>query len=554
MKKSQERKRTPNKPQLLSSRSDDEAIDLAVSYLGKHKLASTTSISLNNEKLCLALCGPSSKREKVDFIPFSREAFAEIMGKHHLPVDVAISMMDKIAIFKQLCPMVTKDPVDRFVLRTYPDHAYNWTLALSWDRERSPNVTSAMLLGVQENELEVLIPALLQSSQAMMHPMLLPVTICEIISSADSNRINQTADSLHDVGLRTIQIRTTDPGSFQFSCRSTSDISLSESEAGSQEDTLEAALEYLTRSLNAITLSLATHEKRSKAHLSIIKTILSTMPRKDRLNPKEAEDWRETECGLRRRLNNLQAKQECLLSEVSTGQRTAFEQLQILFNVIAQKDALENFHLATQSNSIAKITKEDSHSMKTIATLTMIFLPVTAVATIFSMGVFDWDNHAKASASFGIFWAVAVPLTVIVLSVWGSWLYMHARKERASEIDLEEQALKEQSDGPLKVAITYLNKANKWLQHVSTFVKDGNGAESRAPQSSEKQNTSAKAPGKRGGPFHASLPSRLSLKRLISASQKTDSIPPGNPLNGSQSLSQSSSHPHGNTLSGTSSS
>lgn len=47
---------------------------------------------------------------------------------------------------------------------------------------------------------------------------------------------------------------------------------------------------------------------------------------------------------------------------------------------MAQKDAKVNIELATTSALIAKETKKDGSSMKTIAVLTMFFLPGTFLA------------------------------------------------------------------------------------------------------------------------------------------------------------------------------
>ena len=63
--------------------------------------------------------------------------------------------------------------------------------------------------------------------------------------------------------------------------------------------------------------------------------------------------------------------------------------------------------------------------MKTIAVLTIVFLPGTFVATIFSMDMFQWqpDDGGKASVSrlFWVYWIITVPLTALVLVGWLIW-------------------------------------------------------------------------------------------------------------------------------------
>lgn len=69
-------------------------------------------------------------------------------------------------------------------------------------------------------------------------------------------------------------------------------------------------------------------------------------------------------------------------------------------------------------NDIAIATKLDSEAMITIAKLTMFYLPSTFVATLFSMGIFnfDFDNGKNGrlvmSSQWWMYIIVAIPLTI----------------------------------------------------------------------------------------------------------------------------------------------
>ncbi|CZR67984.1 uncharacterized protein PAC_17883 [Phialocephala subalpina] len=109
-------------------------------------------------------------------------------------------------------------------------------------------------------------------------------------------------------------------------------------------------------------------------------------------------------------------------------------QLKVLFNLIQQRDNKRNHDLATissemakQSTTIIESTKRDSEAMKAIAILTMLFLPGTAIAAIFSMQLFfSTSNDAKIpiviNPSFWVYWAVTIPLTLVVLLIWFIWI------------------------------------------------------------------------------------------------------------------------------------
>lgn len=87
-------------------------------------------------------------------------------------------------------------------------------------------------------------------------------------------------------------------------------------------------------------------------------------------------------------------------------------QLQVLYNLMQSR--------------IGDKTLRNSSAMKSIAVLTMVFLPSTALATIFSMSSFFSQSpkttHIVVSSEFWIFWAVAAPITLVVLISFFMWI------------------------------------------------------------------------------------------------------------------------------------
>jgi MFS-type transporter involved in bile tolerance (Atg22 family) len=79
-----------------------------------------------------------------------------------------------------------------------------------------------------------------------------------------------------------------------------------------------------------------------------------------------------------------------------------------VFNLVTQQDA-------TTSTAIAEETKADGAAMKTIAALTMVFLPGTFLASVFSMPMLE-------DAKLSLYVAIVVPLTVAVVGCWWLWL------------------------------------------------------------------------------------------------------------------------------------
>lgn len=63
--------------------------------------------------------------------------------------------------------------------------------------------------------------------------------------------------------------------------------------------------------------------------------------------------------------------------------------------------------------------------MKTIAVMTMVFLPPTFFATLFSMPLLRWDKERVMQENFGIYCAFSLPVTFLVFVAW----YVMDRKE-----------------------------------------------------------------------------------------------------------------------------
>jgi len=90
-----------------------------------------------------------------------------------------------------------------------------------------------------------------------------------------------------------------------------------------------------------------------------------------------------------------------------------------------------SFNLVTQRDS--QILKQDSNAMKAIAVLTLVFLPLTGIASLFSTPFFQVsESHLWVSASIWIFWVITVCLTCSIVATWVWWY--RGMKERTGRI------------------------------------------------------------------------------------------------------------------------
>ncbi|PVH73623.1 hypothetical protein DL98DRAFT_519816 [Cadophora sp. DSE1049] len=131
-----------------------------------------------------------------------------------------------------------------------------------------------------------------------------------------------------------------------------------------------------------------------------------------------------------RRLNNRKQRVQNLIG--------------LLYNLTANRDSMASLKIAEESTNIAHETRKDSMAMKTIATLTMLYLPASFVCSLFGTNFFALDTDGESQRSFvvsGLWWllvVVAVPVTLVTFGVWLWWMKLQGNGRRKRE-DLKEK-------------------------------------------------------------------------------------------------------------------
>ncbi|VUC31918.1 unnamed protein product [Clonostachys rosea] len=83
----------------------------------------------------------------------------------------------------------------------------------------------------------------------------------------------------------------------------------------------------------------------------------------------------------------------------------------VLFTLLTHVDARAGI-------SLASAAKRDSSSMKTVAIMTMAFLPATFFAALFAMPLLEWDGSHMIQKGFWVYWACTIPVTLLVFGLW----------------------------------------------------------------------------------------------------------------------------------------
>ncbi|KAH8805504.1 hypothetical protein F5884DRAFT_679762 [Xylogone sp. PMI_703] len=110
--------------------------------------------------------------------------------------------------------------------------------------------------------------------------------------------------------------------------------------------------------------------------------------------------------------------------------------MQTIWNHFAREDNKVNLRLARSNTELSHEMKYDSSQMRSIALLTMVFLPLSTVASIFSTTLFNWnapDGQSVVSAYIWIFVVISVGLTSITVGTW--YLVTHRSKQSSHSLE-----------------------------------------------------------------------------------------------------------------------
>ncbi|SPO01729.1 uncharacterized protein DNG_04402 [Cephalotrichum gorgonifer] len=127
--------------------------------------------------------------------------------------------------------------------------------------------------------------------------------------------------------------------------------------------------------------------------------------------------------------------------------KTTLERLRIqrdaLTSVMSHRESIINLQMVamiTDQRRIAQASKKDGNALKRLSMLGAIFIPGTFIASLFSMEFFiihdsGGDTSLYIAPQLWIYFAIAAPLTLVVVSVM--WLWGRNKKRKADVERLE---------------------------------------------------------------------------------------------------------------------
>ncbi|KAK6536837.1 hypothetical protein TWF281_001047 [Arthrobotrys megalospora] len=175
-----------------------------------------------------------------------------------------------------------------------------------------------------------------------------------------------------------------------------------------------------TASLAIQSVQMAMCQTALESNMSILDDLVETIDEIEAIAP----TTKELRPYLMAEINNLKSRcNSSTLFAQGIQRNISFTQTAI-YNLIAQRDSKLNIELAKDSRMLAIASKRDSSSMKTIAVLTIAFLPGTFVSALFAMPVLNWEAKSYSDVmteKFWVYWAVTLPMTLLVVLAWVAW-------------------------------------------------------------------------------------------------------------------------------------
>ncbi|KAK4223360.1 hypothetical protein QBC38DRAFT_487827 [Podospora fimiseda] len=92
-------------------------------------------------------------------------------------------------------------------------------------------------------------------------------------------------------------------------------------------------------------------------------------------------------------------------------------QSSVLFSFLTHQDSMINLQVANASRDLAEAARRDGSSMKTIAVLTMAFLPATFLAALFAIPNMGWDERNDLGK---MYLACVVSITFVTFALWAA--------------------------------------------------------------------------------------------------------------------------------------
>ncbi|OAP61442.1 hypothetical protein AYL99_03645 [Fonsecaea erecta] len=392
--------------------------------------------SLTNGRLRLRLLIGSPEQHKSDAqilaLPISRNTFETIRINWCLPTELLRMMLSTLPIATEFRTKNSAgQAITGLMVRSARSRDWNFCLGLVYNEETQ--VISGIVNGMQAGETALMLKCLRESTKYLQDPMLLPVFLLELKVHYFAVLLEKRAQGIEEIEYRTGMRHgfSTDP---------------TRNAARDQERERvlkELNFDEITQKLTGVTGTLSFCDMTFASSLRALDIVCAIRGRLNGHLKVQLEGVGfDAQGGLQMRILYLR---ELIVGaqvhgEVLSARTRA--QVQTVYSMIGQKDNKLNIETAATSQRIAEIgllhsnamkdmaedsrnvailTRKDSTDMRIIAVVTLLFLPGTFMATLFSSGFFNFlpgESNQVVSKWIWLYFALTGGCTFVVFLAW----------------------------------------------------------------------------------------------------------------------------------------
>jgi hypothetical protein len=352
-------------------------------------------------------------------LPLSSSTLRELLGSteipslfpravcHHIPIATSFENLDGDAKFGLL-------------LRT--NLSWTWQYALAMVHDPQEKSTRAILLGLRNNEVDEVLQSVRRSLQFMSCPATLP---CILVDKALDALVKDAEDRRKSL----IQI-CYDTGLHGFHRKSF---------MGQWDDRDDVDLDVLMEKLTRLSDACAGISAVCHMQYTFVDVISAFRKKWDPEGSEKAtRNAKQLLCFFGQFLHGIESK-------VLYTKNSVKGQVQTIYTLISQRDSQSHIMMAAASRRLAELSRKDSTDMRIIAAVTLVFLPATFTATLFSSSFFNFQppTSDRVSSWIWLYWTITAALTAVVLGGW--WHLSRHQQRKALAASLRENQLKERA-------------------------------------------------------------------------------------------------------------
>ncbi|KAJ2894686.1 hypothetical protein MKZ38_007304 [Zalerion maritima] len=291
--------------------------------------------------------------------------------------------------------------------------------------------TFAVVFGVNLDAKRELVKRIRECHRQETYPLLVPGILAEAEKKIAKNRVDELVDDFVDT-IERIQDMVKGDGQAELGGNEICSWIELYRNARDFIRSLKATKRQLGRQLeyhNEIADELGRASSlRSGSTTTPTPTPNSNIPGTTDPNPQTGPPHRAAspiEPGISERLTALQWDYDAKINECEMVMTDLSFVYQVSMAHLARQESKTNTRIADESKRIAERAGRDGKQMKSLAVLGAIYLPMTSVASIFSMEVFDWraaSGSGVVSKYFYVYLGIAVVLTICTLTA--GWVFV----------------------------------------------------------------------------------------------------------------------------------